>query len=296
MFDRSIPSSVNQFPAATRALSENHFDGKVQEAKNSSGDESKAELKKVAQQFEAIFIAQLLKVMRETIQESGLTEGGFGKSIYTEMFDQEVALDMARRGTLGISNLLFQNFSAAAELSEKKSGNTPASEFKPQDPAPSHASPKEGERSQLSECQISDIHLPVHAPVSSAFGLRKDPLSQQMRFHKGVDFAAPAGMKVTAPLPGKVVSAGYEKGYGNTIIMQHTDGLQTRYGHLASINVKAGDVITAESALGTVGNTGHSTGPHLHFEVIRMGVPVNPILSSSYARLGQESGNPKAGD
>jgi murein DD-endopeptidase MepM/ murein hydrolase activator NlpD len=95
-------------------------------------------------------------------------------------------------------------------------------------------------------------------------------------------------MKVVAALPGKVVAAGYENGSGNTVVIQHDGGIQTRYGHLASINVKAGDVIASQSTLGTVGNTGHSTGPHLHFEVIRMGKPVDPLLSYNVAgvRLG----------
>ena len=131
--------------------------------------------------------------------------------------------------------------------------------------------------------------------ISSAFGLRKDPFSGQTRFHKGLDIAAPEGMKVVAALPGTVIAAEYEPGYGNAVVIQHNDGIQTKYAHLASITVKAGDVIALEGALGTVGNTGHSTGSHLHFEVIRMGKPVDPLLSFNAAgvRLGSE--NPKAG-
>jgi murein DD-endopeptidase MepM/ murein hydrolase activator NlpD len=202
---------------------------------------------------------------------------------------------MARHGTLGISNLLCQNLSAAAASSEKKSEETPRSEFAPKQPALSPASSKEQGEAQKSECEITDLQLPVHARVSSAFGLRKDPFTRQVRFHKGIDLAAPAGMKVVAALPGKVISAGFERGYGNTVVIQHGEGIQTRYGHLASIDVKAGDVIASQSTLGTVGDTGHSTGSHLHFEVIRMGTPVDPILSFSSTRLGRGSGNPKSG-
>jgi murein DD-endopeptidase MepM/ murein hydrolase activator NlpD len=100
-----------------------------------------------------------------------------------------------------------------------------------------------------------------------------------MKFHRGLDLAAPAGMSVVPAFPGTVISAGYESGYGNTVLVQHAGGLQTRYGHLGSIYVNAGETISSEDALGTVGNSGRSTGAHLHFEVIRDGVAVNPSAS-----------------
>ena len=96
-----------------------------------------------------------------------------------------------------------------------------------------------------------------------------------------LDLAAPEGMKVAAALPGKVISAGYQRGYGRTVLLQHSGGLQTRYAHLGSINVKAGDGVASEETLGTVGNTGRSTSPHLHFEVIRMGEPVDPLQDAA---------------
>lgn len=160
------------------------------------------------------------------------------------------------------------------------------------------ASPEDSRSiSDQPEREITDIQLPVRAPVSSAFGLRKDPFSHQTRFHKGLDLAAPEGMKVVPALPGTVVFAGYENGYGNTVLIQHSEGLQTRYGHLGSINAKVGDFVNSQSTLGTVGDTGQSTGPHLHFEVIRMGRPVDPILSFNPKGSAVEarSGNMKMG-
>jgi murein DD-endopeptidase MepM/ murein hydrolase activator NlpD len=295
MSDASFLSSISQPPADLLASSGNQLDGKVRAAQSATGDKRKAELKKVAQEFEAVFIAQMLKVMRETIEEAGSAEGGFGKSIYTEMFDQEIALNMARHGTLGIANILYQNLASTVESEEKKSGETQKSESVPDQSAPSPAAPKEQSEGGKPECEIADFQLPVHAPISSAFGMRKDPFSHQARFHKGLDLAAPAGMKVVPALPGTVITAGYERGYGNTVVIQHAGGIQTRYGHLASITVKAGEVVAAQSALGTVGDTGRSTGPHLHFEVVRMGTPVNPILSYGATRFGQGSGNLKTG-
>lgn len=236
------------------------------DAKNASA------LKKAAEEFEAVFINQLLKVMRETIEESGLTGEGCGKSIYTELFDQEISLSMARRGMLGISDMITRDLAAdqSKETGPVHGTHTRAPVSVEIDPAPGR------------------MQLPVHASVSSRFGMRKDPFSGQARFHRGVDLAAPEGTKVVAALPGRVVFAGYQSGYGNTVVIQHDKGLQTRYGHLKDINVKAGDSVTSENMVGTVGSTGRSTGPHLHFEVIRQGNQVDPLKILN-ARLTRES-------
>ncbi len=293
----SLISPLGQVPTDILTSSESRMEGKVRAAQSSSGEKQKGELKKVAQEFEAIFIAHMLKVMRETIEESGLMEGGFGKSIYTELFDQEVSLNIAKHGALGISDLLYRNLSADKPADEKESGQTETGDPNRDLQAAPQASPGNSRISDNPEREISDMQLPVHAPISSAFGLRKDPFSHQTRFHKGLDLAAPEGMKVMAALPGTVVSAGYENGYGNTILIQHSGGLQTRYSHLASMNVKAGDMVVSQSTLGTVGDTGQSTGPHLHFEVMRMGQPVDPLLSlrSQHKVPEPRSGNARIG-
>jgi murein DD-endopeptidase MepM/ murein hydrolase activator NlpD len=278
MSDSSFLSPLNQVPLDILTTPGNRLEVKMRTAQNAPTDKQKGELQKAAQEFEAIFLAQMLKVMRETIEESGLTEGGFGKSIYTEMFDQEVALKMARQGVLGISDLLYKNL--ADTLKPEENESSPSDGLAPLQQKPAQNSHEETGAFTRTQDGITDLQLPVMAPVSSAFGLRRDPFTHRTEFHKGVDFAAPEGMKVIAALPGTVVSAGYESGYGNSVLIQHADGIQTRYSHLGSIAVKAGDVVASRSTLGTVGNTGRSTGPHLHFEVIRKGIPVEPILSA----------------
>jgi murein DD-endopeptidase MepM/ murein hydrolase activator NlpD len=255
---------------------------KISASKAISAETQKSELKNVAEQFEAIFVTQLLKVMRETIEEANPSESGYGKTVYTELFDQEIASSMARHGTLGIGNILYKSMEKRIDAKgpedasgiKSDSNATPADSKQPSEPGL--------ENTSSTPADVSDIHLPVQAPISSSFGLRKDPFSSQVKFHRGIDLAAPEGMTVVPALPGKVVSAGYESGYGNTVLIEHEGGVQTRYGHLASINVKQGDVVTSENAIGTVGSTGHSTGPHLHFEVMRMGKQVDPMLSSNY--------------
>ncbi len=94
--------------------------------------------------------------------------------------------------------------------------------------------------------------------------------------HHGLDFAAGHGSPVVAALPGRVVSAGVLGGYGNQVLLQHPDGTQTRYGHLSRIGVAVGRTVSAGQVIGAVGSTGISTGPHLHFEVILGGTPVDP--------------------
>ncbi|MCL2878306.1 MAG: peptidoglycan DD-metalloendopeptidase family protein [Acidobacteria bacterium] len=251
----------------------------------SSSEKNRAELKKVAQEFEAVFIAQLLKIMRETIEESGMEGGGFGKSIYTELFDQEIALSMARRGTLGIGDIIYKSLAdkEAAQSPEMFETAQPGREVSRQAPESSGKLPVP-DASVESVREISVPLLPVDAPVSSTFGVRKDPFNGKPRFHKGIDLAAPAGTPVVAALPGRVISAGYESGYGNSVLVEHDGGLRTRYGHLASVDVKAGDMVTSDDTLGKVGSTGRSTGAHLHFEVIRMGTPVDPAKMAAFMR------------
>ena len=247
-------------------------------------DKKKAELKKVAEEFEAVFIGQLLKIMRETIEESGMEGGGFGKSIYTELFDQEIALSMARRGALGIGDIIYKS------LADKETYSPESVEQAPLGREAARSAPESSERLPLSSDATESVReisvplFPVQAPVSSAFGVRNDPFTGKPRFHKGIDLAAPAGTPVVAALPGKVISAGHEPGYGNNVMVEHDGGLRTRYGHLASVNVKVGDMVTSDDTLGKVGSTGRSTGAHLHFEVIRMGTPIDPARIAEYMK------------
>ena len=281
MSDSSFINPLNQIPTDILTSTGTRFESKVRSVRNASGTAEKNELKTVAQEFEAIFIAHMLKVMRATIEESGLMEGGFGKSIYTEMFDQEVALDMARHGALGISDLLTKSLSENDASKGKIPGEVPERDSDPRNQNP-RVFPGNPESSPDADREITDMQLPIAAPISSSFGIRRDPFTHKAKFHKGVDFAAPEGLKVLTALPGKVIAAKYENGYGNTVLVQHDGGFQTRYSHLGSVYVKAGDVVASDSILGTVGSTGRSTGPHLHFEVIRMGRPVDPILNAGF--------------
>jgi len=117
---------------------------------------------------------------------------------------------------------------------------------------------------------------PARGWVTSDFGSRLDPYTADRVMHAGLDIAAPHGKEVFAPSDGTVVFAGLEGGYGNVLVIDHGYGIKTRYGHLAKMLVKAGDRVKRGMLIAAVGNTGRSTGPHLHYEVRVNGVPQNP--------------------
>jgi|GEM_PF-1380266 len=115
--------------------------------------------------------------------------------------------------------------------------------------------------------------------VTSPFGFRRDPIlgSQQVRFHAGLDLGGRRGDIVLAAGSGKVTGARWQGGHGRTITVQHAGGYSTRYAHLARMLVSVGVEVEAGQAIGLMGSTGRSTGPHLHFEVMRGSVPVDPF-------------------
>ena len=112
--------------------------------------------------------------------------------------------------------------------------------------------------------------------VSSAYGVRTDPITGHQRAHHGVDLAAPTGTPIPAVRPGTVSFAGDRGGYGNLVIIDHGNGMETRYAHCHTLDVQAGDYVEAGQQIATVGSTGRSTGPHLHLELRQDGVATDP--------------------
>ena len=112
--------------------------------------------------------------------------------------------------------------------------------------------------------------------MSSAFGKRVDPFSGQSAWHSGVDFAGRAGSETVAVASGVVTFAGKRSGYGKMVEINHGDGYVTRYGHHEALKVGAGDIVKKGQAIGAMGSSGRSTGPHVHFEVLKDGRKVDP--------------------
>ncbi len=117
---------------------------------------------------------------------------------------------------------------------------------------------------------------PASGPITSPFGMRDDPNGRGFRMHTGIDIGAPMGATITAAAGGRVIYAGWEGGYGNTIIIDHGGDTSTLYGHCSQIFVADGQDVQRGQAIGAVGATGDATGPHLHFEIRINGVPVDP--------------------
>ena len=117
---------------------------------------------------------------------------------------------------------------------------------------------------------------PARGWVTSDFGQRLDPYTADRMMHAGMDIAAEPGKPIYAPSNGTVTFAGPEGNYGNVIVLDHGYGIKTRFGHLAEMLVKTGERVKRGEQVGSVGNTGRSTGPHLHYEVRVNGIPQNP--------------------
>lgn len=139
---------------------------------------------------------------------------------------------------------------------------------------------------QMNLYRIAAERIPFDMPVkagtfrfTSGFGMRWG------RMHNGTDFAAPTGTPIYAPADGVVTFAGWASGYGRLIKMQHAFGIETRYAHLSQIRVDVGQRVSRGAQIGDIGNSGRSTGPHLHYEIRVGGRPVNPMI---YIRAGQD--------
>lgn len=125
------------------------------------------------------------------------------------------------------------------------------------------------------------MRLPTRLPVENAelgspFGNREDPFTGRQAFHSGLDFAAGPGTVIHAAAGGTVAFAGFKSDYGWVVEIEHGNGLVTRYAHASRLSVKTGAVVMPGDAIAAVGSTGRSTGPHLHFEVLRDGEAIDP--------------------
>lgn len=203
----------------------------------------------VAKKVETVFLNEFLKVMFEqTSFAKNKTIGSF-----LPIITGHIADSLAERG-VGFGDFMLKN-QPVIENSLQMPGSRPAN----------------GHRSDLSGM------LPqVSGKITSRFGLRLDPIDGKVRNHAGVDIAVPEQTPVRPAAEGKVVFSGYSNGYGNCVILDHGNGYTTLYGHNAQNLVKTGDIIKSGTAIALSGSTGRATGPHIHFEVRKDGVAVDP--------------------
>ena len=225
-------------------------------------------IRQVAKQFESLFMHQVFKTMRATVPEGELTDSGFGGKVFTDMLDQQYADIATSGGQLGIADAIVRQFTGA-DLDPR---SMPQREVK------------------LNRSVAMAAYAGGHAEtgwarpisggrVSSHFGTRKLADEDHARQHHGIDIAAATGTPIRAARTGTVVFAGRRGSYGNTVIVDHGGEQETLYAHADTLAVKKGDRVSRGQQIATVGSTGRSTGPHLHFEIRRRGEAIDPAPS-----------------
>jgi len=219
-----------------------------------------------------LFFGYLLKVMRSTVEVDKDDTSSLGKDIYTEMFDHEIALNIAKVRSLGIGEMMYRQL--AGETSQSNHSKNNSGPRQPENdgssvgltsPSPNVAEPRGQEPNRVER----PFAIPLDGVLTSTYGMRQHPLTRERQLHEGLDIAAPVGTPFRAARSGTVVFSGFLGGYGNAIVLEHADGYRTLYGHAAKLLVSRGETVEAEQVIGIVGSTGKSTGPHLHFELQR---------------------------
>ncbi len=187
-------------------------------------------------------------LIKQLLQSSGAFKGNgvAGSSVNAEMFMEVLADAVAKSGGFGLAKMLEKTLAP-------QGGDT------------------DGDKAA-----VGHPHPGVSPRMTSGFGSRIHPLTGEESFHAGIDLAAAEGVPFAAAKPGVVVAAGQRGGYGKAVEVDHGDGVSTLYAHASSLNVKPGDVVSAGETLGAVGETGQTTGPHLHFEVRVAGKAIDP--------------------
>lgn len=234
---------------------------------------SPEQLKALAAQFEAMLMSQMLQQMQSSMFDDKDTDTGFAKGPLADAMYSELSLALSRAGGVGVAESMMGSLLRDTQTSTVETGSI--GELSPS--SFSLAAP------DLSGRALDPTTF--GGPISSEFGWRRDPLNGAMKFHKGTDIAMPVGRDVPVARAGEVSFAGEQQGYGMTVVVDHGPGLSTRYAHLSEISVVPGEQLAEGQTLGKSGATGRVSGPHLHFEVLEEGRPVDPAVSM--ARLGR---------
>jgi len=261
-------------------------------------------LKQIAAEFESMLLVQMLKDMRRAGSWSSDDEerDSLGAESLFETIDVELASHLARAKGMGLQDQLLKAFdqieppAAPADrkgLPRMEQVVDVARTFTVREPVTARESVAPTTESapvtETSGANFTDSHAstahnvrPVHGEVTSAFGWRRDPFTNKMKFHQGVDLRAAYGQEVQAASAGIVVFSGDQGGYGTSVVVEHADGTRTRYAHLSAVLVRKGDQVGAGEPVGRAGRSGRATGTHLHFEVIgRDGRRMEPQLWAS---------------
>jgi murein DD-endopeptidase MepM/ murein hydrolase activator NlpD len=280
-----------------------------------NGKTDAAQAATLAQEFEAMLLLQMVRQMRQSLLTEDEEGQGLGQETMTDTFDAEFARYLAQKGGLGlqafIKSQVDKHGDAGAGADPAKGAAPQVNTAIPAHAAPSAvpgtATPQDDAAAALSAIPVDaaghkigaragsagagvdapaagvddidsgELTRPLDgAATTSKFGWRQDPFQGRRRFHSGVDLRAAYGTEVPAAGNGRVTFSGERGGYGTLVVIQHEDGVETRYAHLAATDVREGDRVESGQTIGRVGSSGRSTGAHLHFEVLVNGTRVDP--------------------
>jgi len=228
-----------------------------------------ASLDDAARQFEGMMMKMMIKEMRKSIPDGLFSSSG--TEMFEDLFDEQLAEQIMASGSgFGLSESITgsQPIPTSAEMTNFAMLGLSSSNL---------------ERSSAGDGSSSLINS---ERLSSAFGIRMDPITGEERHHNGLDIAAPEGTPIGAMDDGVVTFAGENGSFGNLVVIEHQDGRVSRYAHCSEVWVEPGARVRAGEDIAAVGSTGRSTGPHLHLELLENGEHLDPEHSPSIANLG----------
>lgn len=270
-----------------------------------SGGGSREQALALAREFESMLMLQMIRQMRQSLLDEDEKVDGLGNETMTDTIDGELARSLSASGGLGFSKWFAESLDARGAQPSGLSGFTAGvgalssnvvppsaalggAEAAGRVPARPVATPMAPAAAPASldglpvvpnddaGAESFEGGLPLDGAITSPFGLRGDPFHGRTRMHSGVDIRAAYGRSVPSAADGEVTFAGERGSYGQLVVLRHADGVETRYAHLSSIDVKVGQRVQGGEMVGRIGQTGRATGPHLHFEVLEGGRPVDP--------------------
>ena len=209
----------------------------------------KNDKKAVAKQFEKVFTKLLVSEVHKSLANSSMFSGPTLEA-FDGVFQEALADSLTAGRGLGLSKHIL------TQLEHQHQPTVLPSDFRN---------------------EVKPGGLPTEGRVSSAYGWRSDPIHGKRAHHSGMDIAAPQGSPIRSVRDGRVVFAGERGGYGNVVIVDHGDGLQTRYAHCSELKVAKGQRVQAGEIVGSVGHTGRATGDQLHFEAQKNGISIDPM-------------------
>ena len=228
-----------------------------------------------------MLLLQMLREMRKSgsWKDEDEDKSGYGAETLFDTLDMELASYITKsKGGFGLEKSLTKQLTGSTAVESAVPATLPSLDLPlssgSEDPGPRTVQPA------VRGAGSSDPAI-TNRVETSPFGWRRDPFTGTTAYHRGVDLRAAYGEPIGAADAGTVVFAGEQRGYGQTVVVEHGNGIRTRYAHLSSVSTEAGAAVQAGEAIGRAGRSGRATGTHLHFEVTQNGQPIDPHAYSA---------------